>query len=81
MTGTTDDNNEADSLLARLDVNDVTEMNGVVTNGIIDDAVADPKLANGTVAKEISADETPANGKNSSREKTRTLKKGKKSRY
>lgn len=88
LTGITDDNNEADSLFARLDVNDAIETTGVVPNDIVvDDAVTDAAAANGTAGnddaakKKTSPDDIPANEKNSSREKTRSLKKGRKARY
>ncbi|KAK1237924.1 hypothetical protein MKX08_002503 [Trichoderma sp. CBMAI-0020] len=76
VLGVTDDDNGADSLLARLGVTDATDTTGVVPNGIVvDDAVTAATLANG-----IATNETPTDGKNSLRGKTRMLKKGKKPR-
>lgn len=77
FTGTTDDHDEADSLLARLGVNDATEATVVAPNDIaVDDAVTGATLANGTAADDK---KTPAKGKLTLREK-RTLKKERKLR-
>lgn len=64
FTGTINDD-DADSLVARLGVNDATETTVIAPNGIaVDDAVTDATV----------------NGKTTLREKTRPLKKGKKVR-
>lgn len=82
FAGTTDEDDGADSLLARLDLNDARGTTGIVPNGIIiDDAVTDATVTGGTVTKETSTDDTPSNGTQPFIVKIRTLKKGKKSRF